>query len=105
MTLSTSRIASAECDLATLEVVRENFRNHLLMALSEARSATVNMEPRFRDVFMDGLTKEFHPDGNMSDLFSDAFHDAREVIQEHIDDLKDEYALEARRVGHKIAAE
>ena len=63
------------------------------------------MKPQFHDVFMDGLTKEFHPNDNISNLFSNTFHDTKEVIQEHINNLKNKYTLKTHRVEHKIAAE
>ena len=86
----------AEADQATIATVKENFRNHLLMALSEARSATVSMEPDVRDKLMDGLGAYFHPEATIGDFFVDAFFDAEKMAQDRINELADEIALQRR---------
>lgn len=100
MSLETSRLDSAHADKALVASIRENFRDHLLMALSEARSATVGME--YREKFMADLTEYFNPDGRASDLF-EAFADVTTMIDEHIEELTDDLAVARRQLG--IAAE
>lgn len=102
MSLETSRLDSAHADKATVSTVRETFRNALLSALSEARSSTLKMEPRFRDQLMADLTEYFNPDGRASDLF-EAFADVTTMIDEHIEELTDDLAVARRQLG--IAAE
>lgn len=96
--LEQSRIVTAEIHKARIESVREIFRDHLLAALSEARASTLDMDSTLRERLMDSVTKEFHPDGNMKDLFSDAFHGFVEALDEEIEMLTDELAMEVRRV-------
>ena len=86
----------AEADQATIATVKENFRNHLLMALSEARSATVSMEPDIRAHLMADLAEFFHPDAAVRDYFVDAFFDAEKMAQDRINELADEIALQRR---------
>lgn len=88
--MSTFDLNRSRADRATISVVRENLRSHLLMALSEARSATINMEPRFREKLMDDVTKRFHPEGNASDLFTDAFYSVEEMVDEDIEQRESE---------------
>lgn len=86
----------AEADQATIATVKENFRNHLLMALSEARAATVNLEPDIRDKLMDDLGAYFHPEAAVGDYFVDAFSDAEKMAQDRINELADETVLQRR---------
>lgn len=86
----------AEADQATIAMVKENFRNHLLMALSEARSSTVSMEPDVRDKLMDDLGTYFHPESTIGDFFVDAFFDAEKMAQDRINELADEISLQRR---------
>lgn len=98
-------LRKAEADKAVIAKVRENFRDHLLMALSEARASTLGIEPSLREKLMDDLSYYFHPDSNMTDTFSDAFSSAEMAAQDRVDELSDEYTRERRRAGYSVAAE
>lgn len=100
MSLEQSRIISAEIHKARIESVREIFRDHLLAALSEARASTLDMDPTLRERLMDELTSEFHPDAKMRDSFSDAFGAIIEPLNDEIEMLTDELAMEARRIRY-----
>lgn len=95
----------AHADLAVIATVKENFRSHLLMALSEARSATLSLEPALRETLLDDVSKYFHPDAAIADYFTDAFTDAELAAQNRIDELTDEMALERRTPARMDAAE
>lgn len=103
MSLELTRLNTAHADKALVASIRENFRNHLLMALSEANSATIGMERR--EQFMSDLREYFNPDGRASDLFSDAFCDVNTSLDNDIQDLTDELAMAQRRSGIRVAAE
>jgi hypothetical protein len=98
-------LRKAEADMAVIATVKENFRNHLLMALSEARAATVGIEPELREKLMDDLSKVFHPEGDASDLFVNGFYDAENMATAGIDELSDELFMQRRRAGYSVAAE
>lgn len=93
--ISRSQIEAAARDLAEVKSVRENFRTHLLTALSEARASTFGMEPDIREKLIDNLTEYFNPDGVVTDLFTDAFSDAEIAAQYRVDELADESCLQA----------
>ena len=74
-------------DVAAVERIETIFRDHLLAALSEARSISLSMEPDVREKLMDDLTKHFHPDGYARDLLSDGFYDARKMAERRVEML------------------
>jgi hypothetical protein len=98
-------LRKAKADQAVVAKFRENFRNHLLTALSEAREATVGIEPALRDTLMDDLAYYFHPDSDLRDTFTDAFHNAESAARDRVDELSDEYVRDRRRAGYSVAAE
>lgn len=93
MTLST-HLAEAEQDRLQISQIEQIMRDHLLAALSEARTFIFN-DPKVRDALMDGLAKQFHPDGSARDLFSGAFTDARIMADAEIEARQDEFSLAA----------
>jgi len=95
----------AHADQAVIATVRENFRSHLLMALSEARAATISLEPDLRDALLDDLTHYFHPDSDIRDTFSDAFLAAEHLAADRIEEVSNEMALDRRTPVFAQAAE
>ncbi len=90
MTLSLSALNSLTSDEATVAKIDQLFRDHLLMALSEARTLSAKMDPALREKLLDGLSRHFHPDGTASDLFGDAFTDIRMKLSNDIEDAASE---------------
>ena len=90
-------LSEARSDRDLLDTIEEAVRGHLLAALSEARTLSLKMDGTMREKLMDGLTKNFHPDQNASDLLSDAFYalkiEADELIETRIAEIK--YPLKA----------
>lgn len=95
----------AHADQAVIATVKENFRSHLLMALSEAREATIGMEDALREKLLDDLSHYFHPDSDIRDTFSDAFTSAEVEASNRIDEVSDEYVSDRRKAGYAVAAE
>lgn len=102
--ISQQTLFKAEQDQKTIATVKENFRTHLLMALSEARSATLSLEPDLRETLLDDLSRYFHPDNDIRDTFSDAFSDAETDADNRVDEVSEELILE-RRQHYPAAAE
>lgn len=78
-------------DLDTIDRIKEMARERLLAILSEARTMTVGIDDRAREKLMDDLTANFHPDQAASDLFSEGFSGARDVLREDIYDRTGEW--------------
>lgn len=95
----------AHADQAVIATVRENFRSHLLMALSEAREATVSLDPGLREKLMDDLQQCFNPEGRAEDLFVDGFCDAETMASERVEEVSNEMALDRRTPVFAEAAE
>lgn len=82
-------------DIATIKAIRENFRAHLLQAISEARASSIGMEPSTRDKLLDGISQNFHPDaGPIADAFGDAFFDAEAMAERRLEDAYNTLAAE-----------
>lgn len=90
MSLESWRLGQAAADKATIASIKENFRNHLLTALSEARLASASIEGRIREQLMDDLGEYFHPDGRVSDCFADGFHNAETMADDEVETRRDE---------------
>jgi hypothetical protein len=82
---NSARVGYALDDSAAVEAIEAIFRDHLLAALSEARSMSLSMDGNVREKLMDDLSKHFHPDGTARDLFSDAFGDARRMVADRVE--------------------
>lgn len=82
-------LTDARADRSQIDAIRENFRTHLLTALSEARGSSVGMYGKTRDALMDGLQAQFHPDSPyMRDIFTEALTDAENVADERVDEVQ-----------------
>lgn len=103
--MSLSSLHKAEQDQAVIAAVKENIRSHLLMALSEARSATLSLEPDLREKLLDDLAAHFHPDARMTDAFSDGFTDAERAAERRVENIQDDLALIRREPVYATAAE
>ncbi len=80
-----ARVGYALDDSAAVEAIAEVFRDHLLAALSEARSMSVGMDGNVREKLMDELTKHLHPDGVVGELIADAFKDTRSMVADRVE--------------------
>lgn len=72
----------AEDDRDAVENAQNVLRDHMFAALSEIRTLTIGMEPRYRDKLIDGVSKHFHPD---SDYQRDNFSDALSALKIELD--------------------
>lgn len=84
-TANRARVGYALDDSAAVEAIAEVFRDHLLAALSEARAMSVGIDGNIRETLMDGLAKNFHPDGYARDLISEGFKDARRMVADRVE--------------------
>lgn len=87
---SLAAVRYAAEDVAAVDAIESMFRDHLLAALSEARAASLKMEPALREKLMDDLSKYFHPDGYARDLLTDGFADAKSLAADTLELLEGE---------------
>lgn len=100
--MSTYTLNQAVADLVEIDRIEQNFRFHLLAALSEAREASIKMDANLRDKLMDSLTKCFSPEGDyQSDALKDAFTDAKALAEDVIEAEQDE-VNHARKIGNGL---
>ncbi len=83
---------AAYADEATLKRIEQTFRDHLLMAISESRMLAAPMDASLREKVIDNVSKQFHPDGFASDLFTECFFSLKADLASEID----ERAMEIR---------
>jgi len=85
-------------DAATVDGIEQVFRDHLLMALSEARTMSSRMDANLREKLIDSLSKQFHPDGFAGDLFTEAFHDIKQGLDDQLEEVN------ATQMAFKVAS-